>query len=859
MRADVVKIRERITMLELLAPGGSFEGMKAAVNAGADAIYMGGTKFGARAYAQNPEEKNLLAAMDYCHLHERKLYLTVNTLLKEAELEKELYEYLLPLYEHGLDAVLVQDLGVFQFIQKHFPQLPLHASTQMTITGVEGARLLKSLGAERIVPSRELSVKELEQIHREVDIEIECFVHGALCYCYSGQCLMSSLIGGRSGNRGRCAQPCRLPYDLYREGVRQNTEKERYLLSLKDICTLQSLPELIEAGVCSFKIEGRMKRAEYAAGVVEVYRKYLDLYRTNGREGYRVDPEDERILMDLYNRGGFSGGYYKTWNSKEMMAMERPNHWGTPAAKVVSVKNGQIRLKALEDLWAKDALEIGTAAEDENTAKTGGQGPKGKLQSNVKGRDKEVQMGPRELILKENIPAGEEFVLSVNPKLVKNGQVLARVRCEKLLQRLQETYLKKEIQEKIKGNFILKWENPAILTVRWKEKQVTVTGEMAMAASNRPMDVDTVRRQLSKTGNTPFAFETLEIQVGENLFYPMQSLNELRRNALEQLQQAILEEYRRNLAEDKTIGEKEQLLEQGAESSGQNPEFQLRASVETFEQLEEILKQPSIYGVYLDCCMFMWADGENAKKKRGQKQMTFAGVVQALHEKRKKCYLTLPMIWRDRVEKAFEGTFSVEDLELADGFLLRSSEQLEYMRRILAEFVTEKEMIADAGVYTYNKSARTFMKTLGITRDTLPLECNRRELQQRGCEGSEAIVYGYLPLMVTAQCLAKNTSGCKHTPGVWKLKDRKNAEFPVRNQCSICTNIIYNSLPLDLISSGSEILELHPASCRLAFTFETREEVGRLVQAAESCFLKGRELARVVNSGTRGHFKRGVE
>lgn len=825
-------------MLELLAPGGSYEGLTAAVNAGADAIYMGGTRFGARAYAQNPEEKDLLAAMDYCHLHGRKLYLTVNTLLKENEVERELYDYLLPMYEHGLDAVLVQDFGVFRFIQKNFPELPLHASTQMTITGVDGAKMLKRMGAERIVPSRELSLQEIERIHKEVDIEIECFVHGALCYCYSGQCLMSSLIGGRSGNRGRCAQPCRLPYDLYQDGKKQNSEKERHLLSLKDICTLQILPDLIEAGVCSFKMEGRMKRPEYAAGITEVYRKYMDLYCKKGRKGYFVDPADEKILMDLYNRGGFNSGYYQMYNGKDMMSMERPNHWGTPAAKVQGIKNGQIHMKALEDLWAKDALEVGTGS------------------------------AAKELVLKENVPTGKEFVLAASPKLVRQGQVLARVRCEKLLQGLQEKYMKQEIREKIKGKFILNPENPAILTVRWKNQSVTVTGEMALEASNRPLEEETVRRQLMKTGNTPFVFDELEIVLGENLFYPMQSLNELRRNALEELQEKILGQFRRQ----EYKAEEEKSAEKVAERS-LTETAELRASVETFEQLEALLDQPAVTGVYLDCCMFMQSGMGKSPKGSVDSKPGFAQAVELLHQHGKKAYIMLPMIWRERVRNAFERTFSRDMLNLADGFLLRSSEQLEYFYQITLDetsgkaasdevsgsFLVKKEMIADAGVYTYNKEARKFMADFGIDRDTLPLECNRRELQQRGGEGSEAIVYGYLPLMVTAQCVVKNTTGCRKTPGVRKMQDRKRAEFPVRNQCSICSNIIYNSVPLELISSSREILELKPASCRLAFTFEEKDQVQQIVNAAENCFLKGKELEKTVVSGTRGHFKRGVE
>ena len=310
--------------VEILAPAGSYESMTAAINAGADAIYMGGSRFGARAFADNPEEERLLAAIDEAHLHGCKLYMTVNTLLKEPELE-QLGEFLLPYYQQGVDAVIVQDLGVLAFIKAHFPGLPIHASTQMTITGYHGARMLKELGASRVVTARELSLAEIAGIRDHVDIEIESFVHGALCYCYSGQCLLSSLIGGRSGNRGRCAQPCRLPYEVLQEGKMLNKKEERYVLSLKDLCTLELLPDIIEAGVSSLKIEGRMKSPRYTAGVVSVYRKYVDRYLTGGRDGYKVEAGDKKMLLDLFDRGGFTGGYYRQHNGKNMIALhEKP-------------------------------------------------------------------------------------------------------------------------------------------------------------------------------------------------------------------------------------------------------------------------------------------------------------------------------------------------------------------------------------------------------------------------------------------------------------------------------------------------------------------------------------------------------
>ena len=311
---------------ELLAPAGSFASLKAAVAAGADAVYMGGARFGARAYAQNADQDEMIAAIEYAHLHGCRLYMTVNTLFKENELG-ELYEYLLPYYKAGLDGVIVQDLGALSFIREHFPGIELHASTQMTITSVYGAKELKRLGCCRVVPAREVSLEEIRRIHDETGMDIETFVHGALCYCYSGQCLMSSLIGGRSGNRGRCAQPCRLPYRVYEQekGTAVNKEDQKCVLSMKDLCTLDILPQILEAGVFSLKIEGRMKSPRYTAGVVRIYRKYLDRYLEYGSEGYYVEPEDKKELLDLFDRGGFTSGYYTRHNGRDMIALkEKP-------------------------------------------------------------------------------------------------------------------------------------------------------------------------------------------------------------------------------------------------------------------------------------------------------------------------------------------------------------------------------------------------------------------------------------------------------------------------------------------------------------------------------------------------------
>ena len=837
-------------MLELLAPGGSAEGMKAAVNAGADAVYMGGRLFGARAYAQNPDEEGLLEALDYCHIRGKRLYLTVNTLLKEDELEKELYPFLLPLYEHGLDAVLVQDLGVLSFIREAFPELAIHASTQMSVASVHGALQMKKLGLQRIVPARELSLEEIKRMVRESGLEIECFVHGALCYSYSGQCLMSSMIGGRSGNRGRCAQPCRQPSCLLSGGKNISRERETYLLSLKDICTLRILPDLIEAGICSFKMEGRMKRPEYAAVISRIYRKYLDLYRRNGRKGYTVDPEDEKELCDLYNRGGFSEGYYHMYNNRSMMSMARPNHAGTPGAKVLSVRGKQLRLKALEDLGRRDALEVGEGA-----------GNNGK-----------------ELLVEAPVKEGAQFTLSCPPGLAKEGQTLARVRNETLLEDARRRFMEKESQIKIKGNFTIKSGQPVILSVsadcicpsgtepfsgeELEEVTVTVTGDEPAAAQARALQEAYVRKQLGKTGNTPFIFDELAVELEDQLFYPLQGLNELRRKALEELERKILRRYCRRVDDLSGMPDAARELyreeKPGSETDGSARQFPgLTASVQTEEQLQAVLEIPEISVIYTDVLLFM--RGKSADTACLPRMDRTA---QQVHGAGKKFFLMFPPIWRSHIRDAFveacPGRKIENALALADGVLLGTVDQLPDLGKAA-------NVAADACIYTWNGRSRLMLKRMGFSSDTVPFELNRKEIIRRGSAGSEMIIYGYIPLMNTAQCLRKNTSGCSSVPGLMELCDRRGAHFPVRNRCQICTNVIYNSVPLDLLSNAEEIRELQVSSCRLSFTVENGRDTKEIALRAARLFgreeegIPSAEAADAGCAGTRGHFKRGVE
>ncbi len=778
---------------ELLAPAGTYESLKAAVTAGADAVYAGGARFGARAYAENFTEEALLKAIDFCHLHGSKLYLTVNTLLKDTEIE-ELYDYLLPYYREGLDAVIVQDIGVLKYIREAFPGLDIHASTQMTLCGADGAKFLESLGASRIVTSRELSLEEINAIHRETSMEIESFVHGALCYCYSGQCLTSSLIGGRSGNRGRCAQPCRLPYQA--EG------REGFLLSPKDICTLEILPEILDAGVYSLKIEGRMKRAEYTAGVVRIYRKYLDIVLAHGCKEYQVSEYDKKELMALYNRGGFSMGYYEMRNGREMMSMKRANHFGTEAARVTAVRRGSLTVRALEPLHKGDMLE--------NTVLSG---------DTAQGASLSLKLPEAEL------------------RGIKPGMILHRTRDESLLAELNRKYIQTERKEKINGKLMISGGQPVILNVIMGKISISVKGEVPQVSQNRPLSALAVKKQIEKTGNTPFVFEHLEIHLEDGLFLPLQCLNELRRRALDELERKLTGVWKRNNA-----GKKPQMkLPHNAGRAA----HRLNASVETTAQLEALCKVPGISNIYIECTIL-------ETPLRTEQAEKWAGLC---HAAGKSCYYVLPRIFRADTKALYSGHESLKALELFDGVLFRNYEEFFFLQK----YGYTKARIPDYNMYTYNRYAEEFWKERGIAQTTAPLELNDRELAVRGCKNSEILVYGHLPMMVSAQCVRKNVDKCRKQSGFLYLKDRKGKRFPVKNSCSFCYNVIYNHVPLALFGNKKELDALAPASLRLSFTIEPPEKAAGIAQAFAEKFVEVRNIEYDFGDFTRGHFKRGVE
>ena len=734
--------------LELLAPAGSLEIFKAVIHAGADAVYLGGHAFGARAYANNFSEEELLQAIDYAHIHDRQIYLTVNTLFKEHELEKQLYDYLLPYYRQGLDAVIVQDLGAVSFLRREFPDLDIHTSTQMTVCNRYGAQMMKDLGATRVVTAREMSFEEIRDISEHVDIEIESFIHGALCYCFSGQCLLSSMLGGRSGNRGRCAQPCRLPYDVFDEHRKRIAGVEPFVLSPKDLCTIEYIPQLAESGIFSFKIEGRMKQAEYAAGVVSVYRKYMDMYLANGAKDFKVLKSDMQKLYDFGNRSGFTKGYYEKHNGKDMITFQKPNH--------------------------------------------------------AKGNDS-------------------------------------------LQAEIREKYIDSEIKEKINGKLRLYKEFPAKIEVSMNDITVLVEGDIVQTAQKQPLSLEKIEENMRKTGNTPFEFEKLIIDAEPDIFMPMKSLNQLRRDAIEQLELKLTEEFRR-FEHSVTEG----VCADKADNRERDVSDNLSVSIEKREQLGAILSANAtlsdlVDDIYLDNCCYTRENFCEALEED----------VEKIHAAKKKAFFVFPTVFRKRTSDFYDEKKELFSSLGLDGVVVKSYDAIEYVQQHLAGI----DMIFDQNIYTYNNRAIKLFEKYRPIRITAPYELNRKELEYRNNANSEIVIYGNLSLMTSAQCVHANTGKCDKNPCVTYLKDRYGKYFPVKNNCIECYNTVYNTTPLMLFGYEKELRKAGFTAFRLAFTTETVDEVKEILRIYKAVFLTGEKQLKDVYSGeyTNGHYKRGVE
>ena len=702
---------------ELLAPAGNLEIFKGVIESGADAVYVGGSMFGARAYANNFTEEELLEAIDFAHLRGVKVYLTVNTLIKNSEFSK-LYDYLLVYYKRGLDAVIVQDIGVVKAIHEYFPSMEIHTSTQMTVTGADGVRFLSQFGVTRVVMAREVSLAEMKRIHEETGMELEAFVHGALCYSYSGQCLFSSILGGRSGNRGRCAQPCRLPYTV--EG-----KKDEYILSLKDMCGIKALDKLHDAGVYSLKIEGRMKQLEYACGVVKYYRSYIDSMKP-------VSDADYDRIKALGNRCGFTDRYYFDHNGSDMVTYVKPNF-------------------------------VSNAAE----------------------------------------PSPEKRKLS------------------------------------IEGELVLREGEPGSLTVKRGDVTYKASIEPVSAALKAPLDKKAAIDRINKTGDTDFEFSHIKAQIGENVFVPNGALNKLRRDAISGLCDKLLKKYYRNDARYADISSMCELPEHVVKSDAAHEDGAVNAkdytaicSCMTRAQLDTLISYECFDVFYLDFDMY----------DRKTLIQQFADDVKSLTKRKKKVYLMLPTIFRADSSDYFVSIAKELDKVSFEGFVVKNYEELYLTENLF----TGKKVILDHNMYTFNDVSKSAFFEHGVSGDTVPLELNSREIMHRNNIGSQMIVYGYYPLMTTANCVHKNTKGCDKKQKLIYLKDRYNKSFAVCNNCKECYNTIYNSLPTMLTKNIGKLKEAGIRSFRYSFTIETPKQIKAVMDDK-------------VAEYTNGHYKRGVE
>lgn len=802
--------------VEILAPAGSFEGLQAAIAGGCDAVYIGGTKYGARAYANNLDTEEMIRAIEYAHLHGVKIYLTINTLVKNQELV-DLYDYLLPYYEHGIDAVIVQDFGVLEYVSKTFPGLEIHASTQMTLTMAEGANLLKDYGVTRLVTSRELSVEEIKEIRKNTDLEIETFVHGALCYSFSGQCLMSSMIGGRSGNRGRCAQPCRKNYRMTKIGDKKIDGKPAFILSPKDMCTIYDIPDLVDSGIDSFKIEGRMKRPEYAAMTAHLYRKYVDLYQKLGRIEYESymekHPEcledDMKKLMDLYNRGNFSEGYFYDYNGKKSMSMARPNHSGVLVGEVSFVKGNRASITLCEDIYAQDVLEI-------------------------RGEKEECIY---DYTVKDDVNKNESYGTNFKKGCkVTKGLKVYRTKNQKLLSSIQDEIILKENRKAVHGFFQGRIGEQISFSLSYGDLFVTEYGPVAEPAKNQPMSREKIKKQLEKAKDTPFVLEGLDIDSSDDWFMPVGQLNELRRNAFAALERAIQESFLRETPE------KREIEKVSIPRKNENTPF-LSVGVLSEEQLETALSFEEVRQINLH---FSLVETMNLDKWED-----------TILSSDKEFYVVLPTIFRKKTKEAYE--LETHPVRIAlqkgmiDGFVVKNLEEYNFVKDL------NTKIMLDYNMYIMNDEGKAFWKGLGVEQFTASVELNYQELKELGIENFDMIVYGYLPVMTAQQCVVKNVTYCTKQSDFFEFLDANQNPFYGRNFCSCCYNVIYNGKPLHLVEHLSEIEAMGVGSLRLDFTMESKEEMSDIVNIYVDAWNGKSYRKDIVADFTRGHFKRGIE
>ena len=831
--------------VELLAPAGSKEALIGAFSAGADAVYLGGQRFGARAYADNFSTEEIISFLAKAHVLERKIYLTANVLTREDEFP-ELVQFVKSLDEAGLDGVIVQDLGVLSALHQACPDLPLHASTQMSVTSPEAVRYLRRLGVSRVVPARELSLKEIETLRAEdarvyeEPIEIEAFIHGAMCYSYSGRCLMSSFLGGRSGSRGRCAGTCRLPYRILDENKKpvgpDARRKEVYPLSMKDMCVLSILPELIDAGIDSFKIEGRMKKPVYAAGVTAIYRKYIDRYYAWTEAGrptaWKVEEADLDRLRSLYIRTELGTGYYHVKNGRNLVTIGKPGYAGTDAALEEEIRRQYLGRLPARTITGKAVFRTGEPARLTVFSGDSSSGDLCKGRNNSEGSDKIC---------------------------------------------------------------------------------ADVIGPLVQTATGSPLTEEGLRARLCKTGDSLFTFSSLEIETDDNIFLPVSAVNALRREGLMQLQEKILQaaDSRRHetaslYAGDELSG-KEMSCEQhgsgadstadalpspaGTGSAGIRPAGTGSAGIRPAGTSREEDRGQEIWALVSTRAQMQAAaaagtpcilvDGEfdptedaisiqkTQKRNKSGVQLSESEHTARIVSEKIRYICVLPPVFRVNNRERIRQMILNASRKGYSGILVRTLEELS----LALQTGYDGEIIADASLYGWNGRSMSLLAK-DCSRLVCPLELNQPGIMEAvraagnmesGVDPEEMMgkiilpVYGRIPMMESAGCVRRTENLCSKKDGFWYLEDRRGMKLPVRCRCGVCSNTIYNAVPLSLHQFAGRGLYRKAPVHLCMFTTENREETGRILRffgALRSGSGKGGRPP--FEQFTNGHYKTGA-
>ena len=801
---------------ELLCPVGGKQQLIAAVENGADAVYLGGAEFNARIYADNFDSiESIEEAVDYAHLRNVKVYVTLNTLVNDEEFD-EAIEYATKLYQIGVDALIVQDLGLVDKISKEIPGFKIHISTQGTVYSKEGIKYFdKYNNIERVVLARELSLDEIREIIKNTDKEIEVFVHGALCVCYSGQCKLSSQIGARSGNRGKCAQPCRLPYKLLEENENK-TLNENYYLSTKDICTIDILPEIIKTGVHSLKIEGRMKSPEYVTAVTRIYRKYID--KCFETKEYIVDKEDKDVLLQVFNRGNFSEGYLISKDSSKLWCFAKPKHLGTYLGKVLSYdeRKNNIDMKLEQDISIGDLIEVSN--KELSSA----------VISFIRCRKDRVKIAKK----------GDIVTIGDIKGKIDKGQKVYKITSKVLNEELKQYFSGKSIKKnKLDIKVILKIDEKPEVEVSTKifNKKYTVSikeGLKCERGIKKVLTKDDVKNQFGKTGDVPFVVNNIDVELKENVMTPMSNLNNVRRQAIDMLSKKIIDSFKRKQISKVNKKKNNKILN----IQGLNKDTKLSLYIYKLDNVDDMKVFGKVDRVYISL--------EDMVKN---KERILRNI-----DKEKICIYLPTVTTKKYKEYIYE---NIEIIKEIGNLLITNIEHIEMFKNL------DLNLYLNNSFNVFNKEclealSKEKIKGINLSNELTLEQINNLELDKN--IEIEVDTYGNQELMYSNFCVLNATKNCgKCKNGKHSLLDRKDKKFPVLFNDKQCTMQILNA---DKLFSEETIKSLNNKVdyMRLYMHDENAYQIEQVINTMKEIMQNKETKSKIISNGTQkytnGHF-----